>query len=601
MALQLGVRYDKSELRRIIAASDRAGGDPLASLYRAGERYRVRLGVFDCSFEEAMQFVRQGYPVAIAPGSESEADATLVGLSDYEDDWWVLLESNNRGILTWTTEGGRSTRKSPRALRSILKTGPKRSGARRRLIVAQPIDAALMGDHHSKPLYRFLSLMRPEKPDILAIFVFSIVIGFLGLATPLAVESLVNTIAFNRYLQPIIVLSLMLFVFLAFAGVLTVIKAVLSEIIQRRLFVRVAIDLGHRLTNLDSESLEHHDGRELVNRFLDVATIQKAVALMLLDGLTMMIAVVIGMVVLAVYHPFLLGFDIALLLLLALLIFAMGRGAVKSSIEESKEKYRTLNWFENIVANPTAFRFHGGDQLAMDRTDQHAANYVDLRQTHFRILLRQIIFAVSVEVVASVILLAIGGWLVTQNELTLGQLVAAELIVAVIVGAFAKMGKHFEMFYDLMAAIDKVGHVLDIHESKAGGPELLDTVGPVGVKLNDVVVRASGKTVIEHFSASVDAGSSVAVVGPPGSGKSVLLEAIATMRPLESGSIAFNGIDLRQLDHVQFVRTIGYVRGTEIFEGQIDQNIAFATPRNHFRRCVSGTRDCRFGSRRYLS
>ncbi len=578
MALQLGVRYDKSELRKIIAAADLVGGDPLSSLYRAAERYRVRLGVFDCSFEEAMQFVRQGYPVAIAPGSETEGEAALAGLSDYEDDWWVLLESSKRGILTWSTEGGRMSRKSPRALRSILKTGPKRSGARRRLIVAQPIDAALMGEHHSKPLHRFISLLRPEKPDILAILIFSIVVGLLGLATPLAVESLVNTIAFNRYLQPIIVLSLLLFVFLAFAGVLTVIKAVLSEIIQRRLFVRVAIDLGHRLSNLDSESLEHHDGRELVNRFLDMATIQKAVALMLLDGLTMVISVFIGMVVLAVYHPFLLGFDIALLLLLALLIFAMGRGAVRTSIEESKEKYQTLNWFENIAANPTAFRFHGGDQLAMDRTDQHAANYVDLRQKHFRILLRQIIFAVSVEVVASVILLAIGGWLVTQNELTLGQLVAAELIVAVIVGAFAKMGKHFEMFYDLMAAIDKIGHVLDVEESKAGGPELLDSVGPVSVELNDVVVNAGGKTIIDHFSVRAEAGNAVAVLGPPGSGKSVLLEALATMRPLESGSIAFNGTDLRQLDHVHFVRTIGYVRGSEIFEGQIDQNIDLQRP-----------------------
>ncbi len=580
MAQQLGVRYDISELRKVIAASDRAGGDPLGSLYRAAERYRVRLGIFDCSFDEALQFVRQGYPVAIGPATDTLRDASpdeLLGGED--DDWWVLLEINNRGIRTWATElGGRTAVKSPRALGALLKAGAKGAGPRRRLIVAQPIDAAVMGDHHSKPLTRFLSLMRPERQDVLAILVFAIVIGLLGLATPLAVESLVNTIAFNRYLQPIVVLSLVLFVFLGFAGILTVIKAVLSEIIQRRLFVRVAVDLGHRLSNVDTQALDHHDGREIVNRFLDVSTIQKAVSVMLLDGLTMVIGVVIGMIVLAVYHPFLLGFDIVLLILLAVLIFAMGRGAIRTAIEESKEKYQALNWFENVIANPTAFRFHGGDQLAVDRTDQHAAHYVQLRQRHFRILLRQIIFAVSVEVIASVVLLAIGGWLVTQNELTLGQLVAAELIVAVIVGAFAKMGKHIETYYDLMAAIDKVGHVIDLHESRPGGPELLDGFGPVSVELNNVVVHAGHKTVIDRLSVRAEAGSAVAVLGPPGSGKSVLLEAISTLRSIESGSIAFNGTDLRQLDHVHFVRSIGYVRGTEIFEGQIDQNIDLQRP-----------------------
>ncbi len=136
MALQLGVRYDKSELRRIIAASDRQAGIRLPAFIGP-------LNDIECDWGFRLQLRRSdavcaaSYPVAIAPGSESEADATVIGLADYEDDWWVLLESSNRGILTWSTEGGQVTRRSPRALRSILKTGPKRSGARRRLIVAQ--------------------------------------------------------------------------------------------------------------------------------------------------------------------------------------------------------------------------------------------------------------------------------------------------------------------------------------------------------------------------------------------------------------------------------------------------------------------------------
>jgi len=570
MAPRLGISYDRSEIRRLFSAAELAGSDPLGALYRVAERYRIRLGVFDCSFDEALQFVHQGYPIAIAPPAETGSDSSTPANTD---DWWVLSDVGRRGVKTWSTRlGGRTTWKSMRALRAILGAKGK-DDLHRRLIVAQPLDAALMGDQREKQLSRFIALLRPERGDILAIVVFAVVVGVLGLATPLAVESLVNTVAFNRYVQPIIVVGIILFAFLTFAGLLRVIMAVEAEIIQRRLFVRVGLDLGHRLSNIQLSALDDKDGQQLVNRFLDITNVQKAVSSMLLDGITLVIAVVIGMVVLAAYHPFLLGFDIVLLILMAFMIFAIGRGAVKTSIKESKEKYYMLAWLENVIGNPTAFRLHGGDLLAMDRTDQLAGRYIELRKKHFAVLIRQIIFATGVYVVASVVLLTIGGWLVISNQLTLGQLVAAELIVAVIVGAFAKMGKHLETYYDLMASIDKLGDILDLPEADVGGPSLLQTEGPVKLDIRDLSVAAGGHTVIEGFSAKVTPGGSVALVGAPGSGKSILLEALATLRECEAGNIEVNSVDLRQIDHANFTRGIGFARGIEIFEGTIAENI----------------------------
>ena len=570
MAPRLGVRYDRSELRKLFGAAELAGSDPLGALYRVAERYRVRLGVFDCSFDEALQFVHQGYPIAIAPPSDTVEDEATPANTD---DWWVLSEVGRRGVRTWSTRlGGRSTWKSMRSLRAILGAKGK-DDLNRRLIVAQPLDAALLGEKHGKPLSRFISLLQPEKGDIFAIAVFAIVVGVLGLATPLAVESLVNTVAFNRYVQPIVVLGIILLVFLTFAGALKVIMAIEAEIIQRRLFVRVGLDLGHRLSNIDVSSLDGHHGPALVNRFLDITNVQKAVSSMLLDGVTLVIAVIIGMIVLAAYHPFLLGFDIVLLILMGIMVFVLGRGAVKTSIKESKEKYYMLDWLEDIIANPTAFRMHGGSLLATDRTDQFAAHYIDLRKKHFAVLLRQVIFAASVYIIASVVLLTIGGWLVINNQLTLGQLVAAELIVAVIVGAFAKMGKHLETYYDLMASIDKLGNVLDLPEADVGGHSLLQTDGPLRLEVRDLTVSAGGKTVIENFSAKLTPGGSAALVGPPGSGKSTLLEALSTLRPSNSGSIEVNGIDLRQLDHAHFTLAVGFARGIEIFSGTIAENV----------------------------
>ncbi|MFM7845411.1 MAG: ABC transporter transmembrane domain-containing protein, partial [Planctomycetota bacterium] len=322
---------------------------------------------------------------------------------------------------------------------------------------------------HPSPLRRLGRTLRPELGDIGVVALFSAVVGLLTLATPVAVESLVNTVAFGRLIQPIFILSLLLLTFLAFAASLRVLQAYVAEIIQRRIFVRVVDDLARRLPSFQAGAGEDHLTPELVNRFFDVMTLQKSSATLVLDGITVLLQTTIGMIVLAFYHPYLLGFDVFLLLAAAVLILALGRGAVRTAIDESKAKYAVGAWLEELSTCNVTFKGAGGPALALAITDQLTTDYLQARRQHFRVLMRQIIFAVGLQAVGSSLLLGIGGWLVLDGQLTLGQLVAAELIVAVILGSFAKFGKQMESFYDLLAAVDKVGHLLDLPTERTHG------------------------------------------------------------------------------------------------------------------------------------
>ena len=313
-----------------------------------------------------------------------------------------------------------------------------------------------------KPFRRFLAMLKPEASDIRTIVVFSIVIGLLSLTTPLAVEAVVNTIAFGRYLQPLIVLSLIVLTFLGFRAGLNILMTVVTEIIQRKLFVRTVEDLSYRLTRVPLAVWKKHHGPELVNRFFDIVSVQKITSKLLLETLMLSLQTVIGLTVLAFYHPFLLGYDIGLLAMMTLVLLFIGRGAVKTATRESQLKYETAAWLQEIVRHPSTFKFNGGLGFAINRADELAANYVNHRQKHFKILIRQISFAMIMQVVAATILLALGGFLVIDGQMTLGQLVAAELIVAVILGSFAKLGKDLESFYDLMASVDKLGSLFDL-------------------------------------------------------------------------------------------------------------------------------------------
>ncbi len=421
----------------------------------------------------------------------------------------------------------------------------------------------------TRPWRRFWRMMRPESRDLWNVFVFSLFVGALSLATPLAVEAVVNTIAFGRYLQPLVVLSVMVFVFLVFRGALGILLTVVVEIMQRRLFVRTVDELAQRLIRVPFGYFKTHYGPELLNRFFDVMTVQKVLSKLLLETLMLILQTVIGLTVLAFYHPFLLGYDVGLILLMTVVLYVVGRGAVRTATDESQMKYETAAWLQTLARNPLTFGLNGGRHLAVRRADELAAKYCLTRRSHFRIVLRQVAFSFFVQAVAGTLLLGLGGYLVISGQMTLGQLVAAELIVTVILGSFTKIGKHLESIYDLLAAVDKLGKLYDLPVQPQAYARRLTKAGPASVELVDV----EGILPDPALRRSIPAGSSWVVLGSSGSGKSRLLEAIAGQIRPEQGFVL---IDNRRVDHLA-VDAIGaavdFVNEIELFEGTLDDNL----------------------------
>jgi ABC-type bacteriocin/lantibiotic exporter with double-glycine peptidase domain len=183
--------------------------------------------------------------------------------------------------------------------------------------------------------------------------------------------------------------------------------------------------------------------------------------------------------------------------------------------------------------------------------------------------------------VASTILLGLGGWLVISGQLTLGQLVAAELIVSVVIGSFAKMGKHLESFYDLLAAMDKVGHLLDLPIEASGHEDLPETAKGFALALHGVSFAYDGMTepIISDASLSIRAGGKVAVIGPSGSGKSSLLDLLGGLRAPTAGTVTVEGVDLRILRSQSFRDSTIIVRDLDIVSGNILDNVRLG--RNH--------------------
>lgn len=495
--------------------------------------------------------------------------------------WLMLTDRSLRKVLV-ERHAGQGEWKSVRALLRQLGVATRETQVRFvALQVSAPCAPATTSHgeeendgHRLPPLRRLVRLLSLDARDLGVVTIFAIGVGLLSMATPITVELLVNTIAFGNLMQPVVILSLLLFICLAFVVGMQLIQIYVVEIVQRRIFVRCLSDLAYRIPRVTQQAQDHRYLPELVNRFLEVALFQKALASLATDGLFIVLQATFGMIVLAFYHPYLLGYDVAIMVAIATIIFVLGRGGTATAIAESVAKYESVGWLEELARQPAAIKARGGPEMALSRADEFAKRYLAARSDHFRILMRQVVASLSLQVVSSTVLLGLGGWLVIRRELTLGQLVAAELIVSNIVRSFAKFGKHFESFYDMLASTDKLGHLFDLPLERHGGEPPRLVAGPASVQLSDVKVETiQDASLFDGLSLQVAAGERVAVVGPAGSGKSTLLQLIYGAKHPSSGVLFYDGIDLRQTDLPALRSQCALVDSLDVLRGSILANV----------------------------
>jgi ABC-type bacteriocin/lantibiotic exporter with double-glycine peptidase domain len=411
------------------------------------------------------------------------------------------------------------------------------------------------------PLGRLVALLRLEKDDLLVTVVYAIAVGLLSLATPLGVQTLVNTVAFGALLQPLLVITALLFAGLVFAGILNALQAWVVERVQQRLFVRTALDLAHRLPRVDASAFRHAHGPELVNRFFDVVTMQKGAATLLVDGIAIALQLLVGMLILSLYHPYLLAFAVLLAGFLAFIVFGLGRGATPSAVRESKAKYAVAAWLQDIARHRTTFGSELGAELGVTRAEDLTREWLSHRREHFSVVFRQLAGALVLQSIASAALLGVGGALVIAKQLTLGQLVAAELIVTAVVAGFSKLGKFFESFYDLLASVDKLSVLVDLPLERTGARAVED--GPASIAFGDLRVERGGRHGV-HVEDGAQADRLADVLS-------------ADVAPREP-PFEIDRIDTRDLSPAAIRSMVFVARKPEIFAGTLAENLTRGAP-----------------------
>ncbi len=445
------------------------------------------------------------------------------------------------------------------------------------VIYENPVSPATGEDQNLSPLRRLIRLLATERKEIVYILFYALLVGFVSLALPLGIQTTVELISGGVFFSSVYLMIGLVILGVLVGGALQIVQISMVDYLQRRVFTKAALEFAYRIPRLRLESLTEKYTPELINRFFDVMTVQKGLPKLLIDLASAVIQILFGLLLISLYHPFFILFGLLLISVLVAIFYTTGPRGLQSSINESKYKYRVAHWLEELGRAIQSFKLGGTTDLPLRKTDYNVNGYLKYRTIHFNILLTQFSFIVLFKAAVIGGLLIVGTILVVSREITLGQLVASEIVIILIVNSVEKIIMYMDVVYDLLTAVDKIAHVTDLPIERFGG---LD-VTPRHEKGFAIDVRNLSYTFADNgiglrdINFSVAPGERVCISGPGGSGKTVLTNIVAGLYANYQGSVTLDGYSLRDLDLTHLREKIAKnISVEDLFDGTILENLS---------------------------
>jgi ABC-type bacteriocin/lantibiotic exporter with double-glycine peptidase domain len=425
------------------------------------------------------------------------------------------------------------------------------------------------------PIERIRFLVLGHKKEVVSIYLFSILSGLVNLSLPLGVQTIIGLVMGSTMVTSIYVLIFLVVLGVFLVGLFQVNQMKIIESIQQRLFASYAFDFAEKLPKLDLKYIDRYFMPEKVTRFFDVMSIQKGFAKLLLDIPIASVQILLGILLLSLYHPLFILMGILLLLGLgAVLVYTSQRG-IETSIEESNYKYAVAGFFSEIARTLKSFKFNQGSTLHTDKTDQSVSGYLQARTQHFKVLLFQYKTLIVFKVSLTILMLTLGTYLLINQVLNIGEFIAAEIVILMVISAVEKLIVSLDSAYDVMTGLEKLASVTECPEERTGKMALEGSSG-IEILMQDFSYSfIENKPAIQSINLHIKAGEKISIQGPEGSGKSLLLRMITGNYPDFEGMLLINKIPIRNYELKSLRQKTGVLLpGQEIFGGTVWENIS---------------------------
>jgi len=433
----------------------------------------------------------------------------------------------------------------------------------------------------TQPFKKLTELIVTEKKDVSNIYVFATINGLIQLSLPLGVQAIIGFVLGGTFSSSLFVLISFVILGVFFAGMVQIQQMKIIERLQQKIFHYYAFAFKKNTITTDLKKSDNLYFPELMNRFLDVTTLQKSFSKVLLDIPLASIQISLGLIIVAIYHPLFLVLIFIMLLIILLLFYITSKKGLESSIKESSAKYEVASWLEEIARVVHVFKLNKNYGLQTQKMDDKISDYINYRTKHFNILLYQFKNLIFLKIVITAVMLIVGTYLLIHQQLNIGQFVAAEIIIITMIASVEKIIVNLDSYYDILTAIDKL-NITEYQPKEINvNSEFIDKKYGMQLEFNNVSFQYDENTsVFSNLNFVIQSGDKVTISGEDGSGKSTLIRIISSIYTPSSGSILFNDIPMNNYKLDELRQHIGLMfNRLDVFNGSILDNITLGNPK----------------------
>ncbi|NDE61511.1 MAG: ATP-binding cassette domain-containing protein, partial [Cyclobacteriaceae bacterium] len=246
------------------------------------------------------------------------------------------------------------------------------------------------------------------------------------------------------------------------------------------------------------------------------------------------------------YHPSFIIFGLGLVGILGLIFYFTAPKGMNTALQESNYKYKTAFWLEEVGRTLNSFKLVGTTNLPILRADKLIQKYIEFRSNHFNVLIFQYKVMVGFKVLIVTSLLVAGSLLLINDQISIGQFVAAEVIIVLVVNSVEKLILSLETVYDTLVSVDKLGQIMDLdlehHEPSDKVIEPLAGGLKFGMEEVHFQPADANQALLRGVTLTIDPGKKVVVTGKSGSGKSAMMALFAGLYEQYQGKVLVNDL-----------------------------------------------------------